>query len=513
MRFIARERGSGASREQLRLLVDRQADEAVALVDPDQRVRLWNEGARRLLGFDADEVVGEPVARLWAQDERDRGEPDRALEIAAREGRFACEGTWRRKDASRVRASVAIDALRDERGRLLGYGVRAREAARHRRAEPDARDTVTGLPRDAAELEQFRLLVSSVRDYAIVLLDPEGRVRTWNPGAEALKGYAAEEIVGRHFSVFYDDEDRANGRPAATLAAAARDGRVETEAWRVRKDGSRFWAGVLVTAVRDARGALIGFAKVTRDLSERRAAEERLQRIAAELARSNADLERFASAAAHDLVDPLHTISGLAELLRTRYGAVLDERGRRLVDEIGGAAVRLRELVYSMLDYARGTRRESLGGRVAVADALGAVLARLRRPIEARGARIRYDPAALPVVAGDAVLVESVLQNLVSNAIKYTNGSAPRVEVTAEPVEDGAMWRISVADEGIGIAPEDRERIFRLFDRVDPHTPGTGIGLPLAARLVERMGGAIGVDSTPGAGSRFWFTLPAAPDA
>jgi signal transduction histidine kinase len=265
--------------------------------------------------------------------------------------------------------------------------------------------------------------------------------------------------------------------------------------------------------VRDARGELVGYAKVTRDLSERRAAEEQLQRVAAELARSNADLDKFASAAAHDLVDPLHTISGMAELLGTRYGEALDEPGRRLVDEIGGAAARLRQLVYSMLDYARGSRRESFGGRVAVADALGAVLARLRRPIEARGAKVLYDPAALPVVSGDADLVESILQNLVSNAVKYTNGRPPRVEVTAEPVDDGAMWRISVADNGIGIAPEHRERIFRLFDRVDPDEPGTGIGLTLAARLVERMGGAIGVESAPGEGSRFWFTLPAAPDA
>jgi PAS domain S-box-containing protein len=506
---------SGSARvsrpEELQLLIDAQTDYAIFLLDPEGRVRTWNTGARRLKGYAADEILGEHFSRFYTPEDIERNHPAHELEIAIDEGRYEEEG-WRvRKDGSRFWANVVITALYDHDGRFVGFGKVTRDLTSRKLAEEQLRSGAAELVSANAQLQQFRMLVASVRDYAIFMLDPGGHVVTWNAGARNIKGYDEAEIVGRHFSVFYTPEDQERRHPAYELEVAAREGRYEEEGWRVRKDGTRLWANVLITALRNDHGVLVGFAKVTRDLSERRVAEARLRETAAELARSNAELEHFATIAAHDLSDPLHTIIGLGELLKKDLTGDLDERSAKMLDEVVAGGTRLRGLVDSLLMYARASQQPVEQQATPVAQALERVLRALRLRIEETGATITYDLEELPVVDADRPALELVLQNLLANALKFVReGQAPRVTLTAE--RDAEMWRISVADEGTGIGERDRERIFGAFERAHPSDAfqGTGLGLALAQRLVARQGGEMGVESTPGEGSRFWFSLPAA---
>jgi PAS domain S-box-containing protein len=358
-------------------------------------------------------------------------------------------------------------------------------------------------------LEQFRWLVLGVRDYAIFLLDRTGHVSTWNSGAEAIKGYTAEEIVGQHFSRFYTDEDRAIGHPAAELEIAARVGRHEEEGWRVRKDGTHFWANVVLNAVRDDQGELLGFAKVTRDLTERRASDDALRAANQRLARTNRELDRFAAVAAHDLQEPLRTVAGFAEILAERHVDGLDERGRAFLGHISAGVDRMQRLVDDLLGYAKAAEAVPAARSIGLEAATTTVLAELSATIGARDAELVVELAPGVAVRAHARDVEAALRNLISNAVKFADRKRPVVIVRATTVEHDV--RVEVVDNGIGIDPEDRPRLFRPFQRLQSAAeyPGSGLGLAIAQRVVERNGGAIGVDSVVGRGSCFWFQLPA----
>ncbi len=300
---------------QLALLVSQATDYAIFMMDPKGFIRTWNPGAERMKGYRRDEIVGKHFSIFYTDEDRARDHPAEELRIAAAEGRDEEEG-WRvRKDGSRFWANIVITALRDEDGELIGFGKVSRDLTVRRLAEEQTRAKTLALESVNRELTEFRRLVSSVRDYAIFMLDPAGHVLSWNAGAQRLKGYEHEEIIGRHFSTFYTAEDRARDHPANELRIAVRDGRYAEEGWRIRKDGGRFWASVTITAVRDEDGRLTGFAKVTRDLTERKRNEEALQKAVEELRAANEELDRFAIVAAHDMADPLRTISGFAEVL------------------------------------------------------------------------------------------------------------------------------------------------------------------------------------------------------
>lgn len=240
------------------LLVNSIKDYAIYLLDRDGNVASWNAGAQRFKGYTADEIVGQHFSRFYTEEDRASGLPQRALDIAVTRGTFEAEG-WRvRKDGTRFWTSVVIDPVIDETGNLIGFAKVTRDITDKRAAE-----------RALLESEQrFRLLVEGVKDYAIYMLDPEGYVTNWNPGAESIKGYSADEIVGRHFSTFYTEEDQQSGEPKRALQVATETGKYEIEAWRVRKDGSRFRAGVLIDPIYDNGSVLVGFAKITRDMTE-----------------------------------------------------------------------------------------------------------------------------------------------------------------------------------------------------------------------------------------------------
>jgi PAS domain S-box-containing protein len=354
----------------------------------------------------------------------------------------------------------------------------------------------------------FRLLVESVRDYAIYVLDPSGYVATWNRGAERLKGYRAEEIIGQHFSVFYPLEDKQAGKAERELEAALRDGRAEDEAWRVRKDGSRFWANVVVTPLYDPDGTLRGFAKVTRDLTERRRAEDDRVRLAKteEALRLR---DEFLSIASHELRTPLNALS-----LYLQGTKRLNERDNReaLGDSLEKAirqVARLTELVDGLLDASRITEgRLQLNRKpLDLADLVADAVENVRGVAEVAGSTIRVSPNAKPIAGSfDQLRMEQLLTNLLHNAIKYGRGRPIDVGISVNGVEAS----VTIADEGIGIAERDQERIFSRFERAASvrHYGGLGLGLYICKSIVEAHGGSISVESNVGEGSKFEVRLP-----
>jgi PAS domain S-box-containing protein len=502
--------GSASNRvsedRQLAMLVASAVDHAIFMLDPHGRVVTWNAGAEAIKGYTQDEIIGRHFSVFYTEEDVARNHPAEELRLAIRDGRYEEEGWRLRKNGSRFWANVVITPVYDEEGDLIGFGKVSRDLTARRVQEEQVRARTHELETANRQLVEFRRLVSSVRDYAIFMIDPAGHILSWNAGARRLKGYEDDEIIGRHFSVFYTPEDRARRHPDHELDVAIREGRYEEEGWRVRKDRTRFWASVTITAVRDDDGRLTGFAKVTRDLTSRRKADLALRDALEELRVVNHELDRFAAVAAHDLTDPLRTISGFAELLER---ADLPDAEHEYARHIRESGQRLMRMLQALLVYARAGRRGVDPEPVDLGRAVGEALADLAGPIRERHAEVTVvmEPGAT-VLAGVAD-VRIVLQNLVSNAVKFSDAAAPRVRIEAQP-GDGGTWRVTVEDNGPGIAPADEERIFGAFERgAVTDAAGYGLGLAICRRLIERHGGEIGLDAAPGEGSRFWFSLTA----
>jgi PAS domain S-box-containing protein len=480
--------GSVTTADSFRLLVEGVRDYAIFMLDGAGRVLTWNAGAERLKGYSAKQIIGQHFSCFYPPDAIQAGKPARLLALAARDGRVEDEG-WRvRRDGSRFWADVIITALRDADGSVLGFAKVTRDMTERRRAEQALHDSE----------ERFRLLVESVKDYAIFMLDPAGRVASWNRGAEAIKGYAAEEILGQHFSIFYTPEDVASGKPQQHLDAAVRDGRVEEDGWRVRKDGTRFWADTVLTALRDPAGTLVGFGKVTRDLTMRRRIEE-------QLTQSNAELERFSYSVSHDLRAPLRAINGYAQAVLEDYGAALDAEGKRFLGVIRDSAKRGGELIDALLNFSRLGRQPLSLEPVDLTELARGVVDELRRSGEAID--VIVDP--LPPARGDRTLLRQVLVNLIGNAIKFSRGRPhPEIEIGAR--REGAAVVYFVRDNGVGFDMRYADKLFGVFQRLHraDEFEGTGVGLALAQRIVQRHGGRIWADGKMDGGATFFFTLP-----
>jgi len=356
--------------------------------------------------------------------------------------------------------------------------------------------------------ERLRTMVESVKDYAIINLDLSGRVTYWNTGAQRLLGYHESEMIGETLERIFTREDRETGLPVAEIHTALRAGRAESEGWRIRRDGTRFWASGVVSPTRNRDDAITGVVKVLRDITERNEAEERLAQQAKALQESNEDLRRFAYAASHDLQEPLRMIASYTQLLLRKCEGKLDEDSKQFSHYIVTGVERMLNLIRELLDYSRLT--EQPGQPVTPVDAnttLGLALQQLQFKIAQSRAAITFDRLPLVLVHGSALV--RVFQNLIGNALKYCE-KTPQIHIWAER-EDG-HWRIAVRDNGIGIAPRHHERIFGLFQRLHSSAEyaGSGIGLATCKRIVEQAGGRIWVESSEGGGSTFYFTLPAA---
>lgn len=477
--------------QRLQLLIEAVVDYGIFMLDPEGHIVSWNTGAQKLKGWRREEILGQHFSIFYPPEAVASGWPQEELRLARARGRFEDEG-WRvRKDGSRFWANVVITALYGPMGELSGFAKITRDLTERRRHEEELR----------ASEERVRLLVNSVRDYAIFMLDTAGVVQSWNLGAEAIMGWRPEEIIGRHFSTFFTPQDVAAGRPDAELRTAREQSHVEEEGWRVRRDGSLFWANVVVTAIRGPDGDLRGFAKVTRDMSERRRLEE--------LEASSRRMNEFLAMLAHELRNPLAPIRNAVTImqLETLPSPVL----RNCRDVIDRQLTHVTRLVDDLLDVGRLTtgkiklRRELL--RLSDVIARGVEIA---RPVmAARRHAFELEQPPEPVyVQGDATRLSQVLQNLLVNAAKYTpEGGAIRMVV----VPTGNFVDVAVHDNGRGIAPENLERIFQLFVQADTGTQaaaesGLGIGLTLARSLAEMHGGAINAES-PGLGQGSTFTL------
>ena len=361
----------------------------------------------------------------------------------------------------------------------------------------------------------YSLLVESVRDYAIFALDARGYIRTWNPGAQRFKGYAASEIIGRHFSVFYPPEDLAADKPGWELRVASAEGKFEEEGWRIRKDGSRFWANVLITALRDPQGRVIGFAKITRDLTERRAAQERAledaRRVASAEAANRAKSE-FLAAMSHELRTPLNAIGGYTELLAMELRGPLTDAQRADLDRIQRSQRHLLHIINDLLNYSRieaGQIRYETAP-MSLPASMTAVLEMAQPQALAKGLQLTADVGDGLVALADHTKVEQILLNLLSNAIKFTPVGG-RVVVTGAGADGSVVVR--VADSGPGVPADQRQAVFEPFVQLGRTLTtgheGTGLGLAISRDLARAMGGELSVDDAAEGGARFTLVLPA----
>jgi len=486
-------RGSGDSPDgDLLRLVRGVSAHALVTLSPDGTVQSWNAGARSLFGHDLAEALGRHVSLLYPET----ASWTRHLEVAASRGEAELDGWWLCKDGTRFWGTSLCSAARDATGALIGFVHVTRRLSRAMHGRDALRESE----------ERFRQLVESIKDYAIFMLDETGRVVTWNAGARAIKGYEAAEIVGMPVDVFYPPEDRERRLPQTLLGRARAEGRVEHEGWRVRKDGTRFWADVVLTAVHDASGSLVGFAKVTRDLTERRKLEEERLRSAQALEAVRVR-EEFLSIAAHELRTPLSAMLLQLEATRDRLGAREPDAQRRLERAIGSGH-RLADLIQALLDVSRITtgHLDLQLERCDLRDAAGDVLERLREAAVKAGCSLALTSRGSAEGTWDRMRLEQVLTNLVWNAIKYARGAA--IEVLVEGGDDEVT--IEVADRGPGIPRDALPHLFERFTRGEPtpHDGGLGLGLYLAREITAAHRGIVTARNRDGGGASFVIRLP-----
>lgn len=499
------------SEERYRLMVEAIRDYSIFMLDPDGNVVTWNDGGTYIHGYTESEILGKHFSVFYPSADVVAEKPKKKLQIAREAGSYREEG-WRvKKDGSLFWASVVLTALFNDRNMLIGYSKVTRD--------------LTGRLKDEEILRQsearYRSLVEQVGDYGIFMLDTKGRIVSWNEGARRIKGYSAEDVIGKYFSIFYPEEDIRSGKPAWELKVARSTGKYEEEGWRLRKDGSRFWANIVITAVYDTESRLSGFSKVTRDLTERKMSEQALQESSdkyrqlaeelsvtnSELSSVNRELEQFTAIVSHDLKEPVRTVRSFLHLMdqhldQQKFDLLKTSIGKGIL-----AAQRMHDLIDNLLHYSQISKIGLQRQKLKVEDVIGEAIQNLNDAIEQSGAQIRVD-SNVPLIYGDRVQLVQLFQNLLANALKFTNGSTPEVQVKSW-MEDGSV-RFVVQDNGIGISPQNLEKIFEIFRRLHfaEQYQGNGVGLAVCKKVVERHRGKIWAESVQGNGASFHIVLP-----
>jgi PAS domain S-box-containing protein len=493
-----------------RLLIDAVVDYAIYMIDPDGIITSWNAGAKRFKGYEEAEILGQHFSRFYTEEDRQAGLPQRALDTAIREGRFEGEG-WRvRKDGTHFWSHVVIDPIIDPSGKLLGFAKITRDLTDRKMAEETLKQSE----------QQFRLLVQSVTDYAIYTLSPDGRVTNWNLGAQRIKGYRPEEIIGQHFSLFYTPEDRAAGEPQRALEIATREKRFENKAWRVRKDGTRFMAHVVVDPIWGETGTLLGFAKITRDITEATQAQHDLEQAREALfqAQKMQAIGQLSGGIAHDFNNLLTVILGNLEIVRKRVGD--DPKVTRLLDNATQGAMRGVSLTQRMLAFAR--RQELKFESVDLSELVQGISGLLRSSLgPSVMLETRFAPGLVPVMA-DLNQLELAVLNLATNArdampkggqIVISAKTADACDLSALHLAPGDYVCLSVSDSGEGMDDATLASAKDPFFTTKGIGKGTGLGLSMVHGFIEQLGGRFILKSKKDVGTTAELWIPAATTA
>lgn len=492
-----------------RLLIDAITDYAIFMIDPEGKVKTWNLGAQRFKGYATAEILEQSFAVFYTDDDQKRGFPARALETAANAGRFEDEG-WRvRKDGSRFWAHVIIDPIRAPSGDLVGFAKITRDLSERKLAEVARRQSE----------EQFKLLVEGVSDYAIFMLDPEGIVSNWNSGAQKIKGYEKEEIIGKSFSLFYSEEDRNRGKPQQALAIAARDGRLEEEGWRIRKDGSGFWASTIITSIRDNNGDLIGFGKITRDVTEMKQTQRALEEAHEALFQSQKmeAVGQMTGGIAHDFNNLLMGISGGLEMMQMRLAQGRVHDLNRYIIAAQESSKKAAALTHRLLAF---SRRQTLDPKTTDVNRLTVGMEDLVRRTVGPSISFKVVQAGgLWKTMVDQNQLENALLNLCINARDaMPNGGCLTIETSnkwidaaagrAYDLPAGQYISLSVSDNGAGMARNVINRAFDPFYTTKPIGMGTGLGLSMVYGFVRQSNGQARIYSEVGIGTNIALYLP-----
>jgi PAS domain S-box-containing protein len=502
-------------------IFDEIEDYAIILLNTEGNIINWSKGAEKLKQYKDYEVIGQNFQVFFLAEDRDNELPQRLLDLAASQGRAVDEG-WRvRKDQTRFWGNSTLTALHGDQGEIIGFSHITRHVTDQNGAEDELRTSTRELQVKNEALkkseERYHRMIAEVEDYAIILLSPEGNIENWNAGAEKIKGYTANEIIGRNFSLFYTPEDSQKGLPQTLLAEAQSKGKAIHEGWRVRKDGSRFWGSIVITAVHATDGSIIGFSKVTRDLSERKEAEETMHQYLLELESKNVELEQFAYVASHDLQEPLRKIKTFSDLIDK------DKKNEanisKYLAKINASASRMTLLIRSVLNYSRITRSEEEKVETDLTTILEDIISDFELLLAEKNGRIEYEP--LPSIMAVPLQMNQLFSNIIGNALKY-NYNPPFIKVTSTVVSsdevinrplilpDGDYLQLKFSDNGIGFEQHYENLIFSMFQRLHSKEEfsGTGIGLALCKRIMDIHFGHITVRSQPNVGSDFYVYFP-----
>lgn len=473
-------------------MIEEIEDYAIIMMDPNGNVITWNNGAEAIKGYASHEIIGQNFRRFYLEKDLNENKPGRLLDEAKNNNRAIDEGWRKRKDGTRFWANVTITAIHDAQGQIVGYSKVTRDLTKNKETE--------------VKLQKLRTAIDEIEDYAIILLDIEGNIMNWNKGAQNIKGYQASEIIGKNFRQFYTLKDLDEQKPDQLLKLAHDHGHATDEGWRIAKGGKMFWASVVITSIHDESGEVSGYSKVTRDLTEMKAANEQLEQYAKIMEAKNHELNQFAYIASHDLQEPLNTVKSVISILEDTYKDQLDETAADLFGYISDATGRMSSLIKGLLDYGR-LGQQSEQEETDLNQILNEVVADMQSRIKSNNATVKI--GKLPTIYAFQTEIRLLFQNLISNGIKFQKtDTAPLITINATRKKN--EWVYSVSDNGIGIPEKYMDKLFMIFKRLptEQEYEGTGIGLAHCKKVVNLHEGEIWVESTEGKGSTFYFTLP-----